>query len=36
MKLEKALRKTIRMSGAEVLTQKRLLFILSDLRAFEE
>ena len=36
MKLEKALRKTIRMSGAEVLAQKRLLFILSDLRAFDE
>ena len=36
MKLEEALRKAIMRSGAEVLGEKRLLFILSDFRAFDE
>lgn len=36
MKLEEALRKAVRMSGAEVLGAKRLMFILSDFRAFDE
>ncbi len=36
MRLEEALRKAIRQFGVSVLREKRLLFILSDLRAFEE
>jgi len=36
MKLEEALRKTIRQFGVSVLQEKRMMFILSDFRAFEE
>jgi len=36
MKLEEALRKAIMRSGAEVFGEKRLLFILSDFRAFDD
>ena len=36
MKLEEALRKTIRQFGVNVLSEKRLVFILSDLCAFGE
>lgn len=36
MKLEEALRKAVREFGISVLREKRLLYILSDLRAFDE
>ena len=36
MKLHESLRKIIRQFGTNVLSEKRLLFILSDFRAFEE
>ena len=36
MKLNESLRKIIRQFGTNVLSEKRLLFILSDFRAFEE
>lgn len=36
VRLQDALRKAVRMSGAELLGEKRLLFILSDFRAFDE
>lgn len=36
MKLEEALRKTIRQFGVSALQEKRLLFILSDFRAFND
>jgi len=36
MKLHETLRKVIRQFGVNVLSEKRLLFILSDFRAFEE
>ena len=36
MRLEEALRKAIRQFGVNVLSEKRLIFILADLRAYEE
>ena len=36
MKLHDALRKTVREYGVRVIAEKRLIFILADLRAFEE
>ncbi len=36
MKLEEALRKIIRQFGVSVLQEKRLMFILSDFRAFND
>ena len=36
MKLHDAMRKTVREYGVRVIAEKRLIFILADLRAFEE
>ena len=36
MKLHDAMRKTVREYGVRVISEKRLIFILADLRAFEE
>lgn len=36
MKLHDAMRKTVREYGVRVISEKRLIFILADLKAFEE